>query len=47
VEVWDRALKKTLVDEVMWEIKHEETRLYPLCEDLEQRVAQLREELKK
>ena len=47
VEVWNRALKKTMVDEVMWEIKHEETKLYPLYEDLEQRVAQLREELKK
>lgn len=47
VEVWNRALKKTLADEVTWEIKHEEKNLYPFYEDLEQQVARLREELMK
>jgi len=47
VEVWNRALQKALVTEVMWEIKHEEQKLYPLYEDLESHVTRLREELKK
>jgi hypothetical protein len=45
VEVWNRGLKDALVRDVIWEIEHDEKKLYPLYEDIERQVKRLREKL--
>jgi hypothetical protein len=47
VEIWNRFLKQSLPAAVIREITHEEKKLYPLYEDIEQQVERLRKELLK
>jgi hypothetical protein len=45
VEIWNRGEKKAISSEVILEVQHDETRLYPLYKDLEKQVRRLRLEL--
>jgi hypothetical protein len=47
VELWNRGLKQTLPTEVMFEVEHEEKKLYPFYADLDSQFKRLRGELKK
>lgn len=45
VEIWNRGLSKAIPTDVMFEIKHSETDLYPFYEDLESQFKRLQKEL--
>lgn len=47
VELWNRGLKQSLPTEVMFEVRHEENKLYPFYADLDLQFKRLRDELKK
>ncbi len=47
VEIWNRALQKTLPTQVKIRLQHEEAKLFPFYEDLGAQAQRLREQLKK
>jgi hypothetical protein len=47
VEIWNRFLQKAIPNTVVPELRHEEKKLYPLYEDIEEQVTRLRKELNK